>query len=641
MSEALRARLFKSRRQVLKPKPKMNLVEWADTYRYLSSESSALPGRWRTDRVEPARGVMLAATDPMVNQITVMSCSQLLKSEFLNNVVAYYMVNDPCPILMMHPTVSMAESYSKDRLDPMIRDTPAVREVVSGKKGRDSKNTVARKSFYGGQITLVGSNAPAELASRPIRIVLCDEVDRYGISAGVEGDPVSLVAERSATFAPFNKLICTSTPTIEGRSRIEQLYLAGDRRVYVVPCPSCGITEELKFENVKWTDDDPETAAYHCPGCSHVWSESERKRAISRGFYQATAPFKGHASFKVTKLASPWESLSVLVKKFLEAKGNPELLKTFLNTQLAETWVEKGEAPDSQRLYERREPYELNTLPKGVVFLTAGVDVQKDRLEVEIVGYGRDKQSWSIDYRVIMGDTATPKPWSELDKILNESWLTENERSLQIRLMAVDTGYNTQHVYNWLRTKSADRVRGIKGSDGLQTVFGTPKDVDVAKDGSKLRRALKLWTIGVSVLKSELYGWLKMDKPEDGKEFPPGYCHFPMYDLEHFKRLTAEQLMKKTLKGQTHYQWVKTFERNEQLDCRIYARAAASMFGIDRFTDKEFDILEGIDESLKPPPTGRSELLGHGLPKSAPDPQPRKKDVQASDYWSRQKKKFW
>lgn len=637
MSEALRARLEKSRRQVLKPKPTMTLVEWADEYRYLSSESSALPGRWRTDRVEPARGVMLAATDPTVNQITVMSCSQLLKSEFLNNVVAYHMVNDPCPILMMQPTVAMAEAYSKDRIDPMIRDTPSVAAVVSSKKGRDSKNTVARKSFFGGQISLVGSNAPAELASRPIRIVLCDEVDRYPASAGEEGDPISLVAERSATFAPFNKLICTSTPTIEGRSRIEQLYKAGDQRVYVVPCPSCGVEEELKFDNVKWTDGDPETAAYHCPGCGHVWSEPERVKAISRGYYRATAPFKGHASFKVTKLASPWEPLSVLVRKFLEAQGKTELLKTFVNTQLAETWVEKGEAPDSQRLYERRETYSQNSLHPEIVFLTAGVDVQKDRLEYEVVGWGRDKQSWSIDFQVIMGDTASPEPWKELDKVLNRTWTSPSGRELQLRMMLVDSGYNTQHVYNWVRKKPTDRVRATKGSDALQTIFGTPRDVDVGKDGSKLRRALKLWTVGVSVLKSELYGWLKLDMPEDGKQAPPGYCHFPQYDLEHFKRLTAEQLMKKTLKGQVHYHWVKTYERNEQLDCRILARAGASMFGLDRLTDREFDILEGKTEVPTP-----KALPTANVEKTPVKPiQERKTNASQSSFWARQNKKFW
>lgn len=617
--------------RVLKPKPKMNLVEWADANRYLSSEASSQPGRWRTGEVEPAREIMLAATDPQVRQITVMSCSQLLKSEFLNNVTAYYMTNDPCPMLMMHPTVSMAQAYSKDRLDPMIRDTPVVKDVVFQRKGRDSQNTVARKSFFGGQLTLIGANAPAEMASRPIRIVLCDEVDRYPASAGVEGDPVALVSERMATF--FNsKLICTSTPTIQGRSRIEQLYLEGDQRVYVVPCPACGLEEELKIDNVKCVNKDPETAAYECPGCNHLWTESERVRAISRGSYRATAPFKGHASFKITKLASRWEPLSKLMKKWFDAQGKPELLKTFLNTQLAETWIEKGEAPDSQRLYERREEYSTNELPDGVVFLTSGVDVQKDRLELEIVGWGRDKQSWSIDYRVIMGDTATPQPWNELDKLLTESWSTNAnpDRKIQIRMLTVDTGYNTQHVYNWVRRHASDRVRAIKGHGGAQTILGTPRDVDVGRDGAKLRRALKLWTVGVSVLKSELYGWLKMDKPLDGEQFNAGYCHFPMYDLEHFKRLTSEQLMKKTTKGQTLYVWEKVQERNEQLDCRIYARAAASMFGIDRLTSEDFDILEGKHE--KP-----------GAVQTEPTPvvQRKKTEPPPSSYWNRQNKKFW
>jgi phage terminase large subunit GpA-like protein len=535
---------------------------------------------------------MLAATDESVKQLTIMSCSQLLKSELINNVIAYHIVNDPCPTILMQPTVSMAESYSKDRIDPMIKESPALFELVKEKKSRDSQNTILHKVFPGGQLTMIGANSPSELASRPIRLVLCDEVDRYPESSGEEGDPINLIWERSATF--FNrKLICCSTPTIQGRSRIEKLYELSDMRVHCAVCPHCEHGEELKFENVKWTDNDPETARYVCPACHAPWTETERQRAVQNGYYQANAPFKGHAGFKVTKLSSPWEPVSVLAKKFLEARKNPQMLKVFFNTQLAETWVERGEVPDHKRLYERRESYTLNYIHPSVSFLTAGSDVQKDRIEVEIVGWGRDKQSWSIDYRVIMGETSTAAPWIELDKLLNESWQAPDGRELQIRMFTIDSGFNTQHVYDWVRRHPANRVRAIKGSDSLQMISGTPKDVELRRDGSRLSNASKSWPVGSSVVKTELYSWLRLNGAGDDGQFPPGYCHFPQYDEEYFKRLCSEQLMKKIINKRTVFRWEKLHERNEALDCRVYARAAAHMFGMDRMSANDWDALDG------------------------------------------------
>lgn len=576
----------------------------------------------------PAREIMLAVTDPLVKELTVMSCSQLLKSELLNNVTAYHIAMDPCPIIIMQPTSHMAQAYSKDRIDPMIRDTPILTELVSEKKSRDSNNTILHKQFPGGQLTMIGANSPSELASRPVRIILCDEIDRYPDSSGKEGDPVDLIAERAGTF--FNrKQINTSTPTIEGRSKIENKYLLSDQRVHCGTCPHCNVGEEMSFQNVKWTDNDPSTAHYQCPLCAAKWTEPDRIKAIKNGFYRANAPFKGHAGFKVTKVSSPWEPLSVLVKKFLDAKDNSEKLKVFVNTQLAETWVERGEAPDHQRLYERREGYKQNSIPKGVVFLTAGVDIQKDRIEVEIVGWGRDKQSWSIDYRYYMGDTALDQVWLELDKVLNETWKDAENRELKLRMMAVDSGYNTQHVYSWVRKHPTDRVRAVKGQDNITAIFSAPRDAEVARDGSKLRHALKVWHVGVSLVKSELYSWLKLNQPEDGKEYPSGYLHFPEYDLEHFRRLSAEHLMKRTLKGRTTYRWEKKYERNEQLDCRVYARAAAAMFGLDRLSTQEWDILEGkpIEEPKAKAPLGREVN------------PPKPLDAQSSSFWARQNRK--
>lgn len=538
---------------------------------------------------------MLAVTDPTVQKITVMCCTQLLKTELLNNVIGYHIDQDPAPIILMQPTVAMAQAYSKDRLDPMIADSPVLREAVSEKKSRDSQNTILHKSFAGGQISLIGSNSPSELASRPVRTVLADEVDRYPASAGDEGDPINLIIERTATF--FNKkIIMTSSPTIKGRSRIEHEYELSDKRVYVCPCPKCEVTEELKFENVKWFNDDAKTAHYECPECKHQWTEVERRRAIKKGYYIATAPFNGHAGFKVNKIASPWEPLSVLVQKYLECKDDVEKLKTFVNTQLAESFEEKGEAPEHKRLYERRELYKTNTVPMGVIFLTAGVDVQKDRLEVEIVGWGIGKESWSIDYRVIMGETAVLNsgPWLELDKLLNETWQASRDRELQVRVLAVDSGYNTSFVYNWARKYPSSRVMVVKGNDSIQNVLGTPQAADINHAGNKIKRSVKVWPVGVSNLKTELYGFLNLDSAGDDGVYPPGFCHFPQYDEEYFKQLTAEQLMKRKVNGKTVYLWVKTRERNEVLDCRNYARAAASMFGMDRFKPSDWNQLYGM-----------------------------------------------
>lgn len=625
------------RQIALAPTPKLNLVEWADNYRYLSPESSSTPGRWKTTNVEAARGPMLAVTDPRVKKITVMGPTQLMKTELLNNIVGYFIHQDPRPMIVMQPTVSLAETWSRERLDKMLRDTPVLRGRVKEKRGRDADNRLLSKSFPGGQINIIGSNSPTEVASRPVSVVLLDEVDKYPESTGSEGDPVKLIEERTDTF--WNALsVRVCSPTIKGSSRIEQEFLLSDQRIFHGRCPHCDQLDELKWSNVHWDKAAPEeTAAYYCGQCGEIWAEADRLRAISRGEYVATAPFNGHAGFRCNKLASPWQPVSVLVRKFLEAKDSPELLKVFVNTQLAETWEESGEKPDFQRLYERREHYAPNTLPPGVAFLTAGCDVQKDRIEVEIVGWGRGKESWSVDYRVMMGETAGPDVWKHLDALLNETWTNERGQQLQIRVLTIDTGYNTQHVYDWCRRQSPDRVRAIKGQDGLQSTFGTPGDVDKRGDGQRLRRALKVWPVGSSVIKSQLYGWLQLPTPEDGQPFPPGFCHFPQYDLEHFRRLASEQLSKKTVNGRTIYHWMKVYERNEQLDCRVYARAAAAMFGMDRFTEFEWLTLEGQAPSVKQEESYSAPIAPPSMERA------RDRGPEKSDFWARQreKKKFW
>lgn len=583
--------LAKARRENLKPPPTLDLVQWADTYRFLSAEASSEPGRWKTSRVEVARGPMMAVTEPGVREITVMSCTQLMKTEVLLNIIGYFIHQDPAPMLLLQPTVNIAKAFSKDRVDSMCRDTPALRGRVRDKKSRDSGNTMQHKQFPGGHLTMVGANAPGDLAMRPVRVVLCDEVDKYPASAGDEGDPIKLAAERSATF--WNRLIVkTCSPTIEGASRIALEYEQSDRRVFEVPCPHCDHRAEMRWENVIWPEGEPDLAMYACPECGALWKEAERQDAIGRGTWRATAPFRGHAGFKASKLASPWEPIGALAVKFERAQGNPELLKTFYNTQLAETYKDQGEKPAWEPIYERREEYPIGTAPADVAFLTCGVDVQKDRWELEIVGWCPGRRSYSVDYRVILGDTANKDEWGKIAAVLFEKWPHASGVELPLRMMCIDSGYRTSEVYAFCRQFGLGRVAPVKGKDDQQPIISSPRAIDFRRDGKAIK-GVKIYTVGVSTAKAELYGWLKLERPK-GAPPPAGWCHFPQYSESHFKELTSEHTITKLVRGYAREQWTKTPGlRNEPLDCRVYARAAAAIVGMDRMKPADWTAVFG------------------------------------------------
>lgn len=588
------------------PPPTLTTSEWADAERKLSPESSAEPGTWKTSRAPYQKGMLDAVNDPHIRRVVVMSSAQVGKTEILLNTVGYFIHHDPAPILLLQPTLEMAETFSKDRLTPMVRDTPALRGKLKDNKSKDSNNTLLHKKFPGGQITLAGANSPASLASRPIRIILCDEVDRYPKSAGSEGDPVNLADKRSTTF--FNrKTILVSTPVIKGDSKIESEYQASDQRKYHVPCPFCGEVQVLKWKNLIW-DRGPETAKYKCEHCEGLISEKHKASMLAKGKWIAEKEFNGVAGFHINELYSPWSSWANMVRDFLIIKDNPQTLQTWVNTALGETWEQKGDSPDWERLYERRENYPVGCVPNGVLFLTAGADVQNDRIEVEVVGWGRDKQSWSIDYRVFYGNTADDAAWKKLDELLNETFETESKLRLPIRILAVDSGFNTQSVYHWCRRHSISRVIAIKGNEKSNMSVGTASAVDINLKGTKYRNAFKIFPIGVNVLKSELYGWLKLSKPVEGEPYPPGYCHFPEYGSEFFKQLTAEHIVRRVVRGYSRFVWEKIRGRNEALDCRIYARAAATVFGLDRFKDHHWERLESEIGSQSPPQKRRIKI---------------------------------
>jgi phage terminase large subunit GpA-like protein len=510
---------------------------------------------------------MDALSDPNIDTVVVMSSAQVGKTEILNNAVGFYITQDPSPILVVQPTLDMAQTWSKDRLAPMLRDTPVLAGAVKDPRARDSGNTTLHKVFAGGHITACGANSPSSLASRPIRVVLCDEIDRYPVSAGSEGDPVSLAKKRSATF--FNrKLLLVSTPTNKGASRIETAFEASDKRRFHVHCPDCEHPQTLKWSGVKWEEDKPETAKYVCEECGSLWTDAQRAKAIKHGYWIAENPTHRVAGFTLSALYSPWTPLEDGVREFLEAKKQPATLRVWVNTFLGETWEEQGDQVDDNSLMDRREEWEV--VPEDVLVLTAGIDVQDDRLEAEIVGWGKDEESWSIAYRTIHGDPSAPAVWAELDQFLFQTFEHESGNDMIVRASCIDSGgHNTQAVYRYASNREGKRVFAIKGVGGDgKPIIGKPSKNNIGK--------IKLFPVGVDTAKHLLFSRLKINEPG------AGYCHFPMErDEEYFKQLTAEKVATRYHKGFARQEFVKTRPRNEALDVRVYAMAALALLNVN------------------------------------------------------------
>ncbi len=597
-------------RLVWTPPPRLTASQWADASRMLSSEGAPEPGRWDTSRAEYQREIMDACTDPAVETVVIKTSSQVGKTEILNNAVAFHIAHDPCPILVLLPTIELGEAWSKDRLAPMLRDTPSLRDRVAPARSRDGGNTLRHKQFMGGHLTIAGANSPASLASRPIRLLIADEVDRFGASAGAEGDAVDLARKRTTAF--WNrKIIMASSPLHMGRSRIGAAYLASDQRRYWIPCPHCAHFQTLRWDQVRWTDDDPATSAYHCAECGAAWTDAQRWGAVRLGHWRAEAPFRGTAGFALSELYSPWRRIEQTVDDFLAAKGSAERLKVWKNTALGEEWQEAGEAPDWERLNERRELFQMGVVPTGTLVLTAGVDNQAapERLEMAVWAWGAGYEAWLIDVFSIEGNPAAAAPWDEVHAILNRDWPVEGGGTMRIARVGVDTGgQHTAGVYAQLRRLRDPRIAPVKGAAGWSksTPVSGPTYVDVTAGGHKIKRGLKLWTVSVDVFKAEFYRRLWLTKNEDGT-YPVGWVHLPDgITVEHVKQLVAEQLVTiKDRRGFSRHAWDK-LRANEQLDMLVYARAALSLLGSDRYGERFWtnlakQIEPGEPEAMQPP----------------------------------------
>lgn len=570
---AVEQRVIRSR---LKPPPTLTVSQWADRYRRLSRVAEA--GDWRTDRVPYLREIMDACSDSLGERLVIVKASQVGATEALvNNVVGYHIHQDPTNILVVQPSNDEAEKYSKEKLAPMLEDTPVLDGCISEPASRSTDSTILGKKFAGGHLGIVGATSPKGLRSRHRRIILLDEVDGYPASAGAEGDPVMLAEKRATTY--WNrKIVLLSTPTIRGRSRIEKAYAESDQRHYQVVCPHCGAEQELKWGGVnqpfglKWASGKPETAFYLCRQSECHIDEKDKVRIVTAGRWVAENPGHPTRGWWFNTLISLFDGAAWprLAREFLEVKHDPIRLRVFVNTTLAETWEDEGASVDAHILFERLgDGYPADgSVPNGAAVLTRSVDIQDDRLETAVWAWGAGEEGWLTEHEIIPGDPATEVPWRELDQILRRSYAHESGASLRPAVTFIDSGgHHSKEAYAFARARLAMRVFVIKGSsqEGAP-LLGRPTRNNSART--------ILYPVGSFTGKeSVLARFAKV------KEHGPGYLHLPDWlDSEQLNQFTNEKLMTKPVHGRPKRLWVQT-GRNEQLDLAVYALAALQVLG--------------------------------------------------------------
>ena len=565
--------------EIFRPPPDLSISQWADEYRFLSVEASPEPGKWLTSRAEYQREIMDAVK--LSERVVIMTAAQVGKSELLLNTLGYFIHYDPCPVLMLQPTIQMAEDFSKDRLAPMIRDTPVLAERVADPKSRTSGNTLLHKNFTGGHVTLVGTNSPASLASRPIRVLLCDEVDRYPASSGEEGDPLTLAIKRTSNF--WNRrIVMVSTPTMKQTSRIEPAFEQSTREEWCVPCPKCGEYQPYSWEQLLYKDrTEP---VMRCVKCGQEFSESEWK--LGAGIWIAGTEPGGNSvrarGFHLNAFASPWVHWQEIVTAYQEAYSvGEEAIKGWTNMFLGEAYENAEGVIELEDLNANGEDYPKLpdghlAVPNEVLLLTCGVDVQDDRLELEVVGWGFGNQSWGIEYKILYGDPGMPDVWKDLDGYLQKAFRKVTGEEMIIACTCIDSGgHNTDSVYKFTKPRTRRRIFPIVG----RGQWGMPS---VRKPSRNNRYRVPLFTLGVSTIKGTLHTRLKAKKGEGG------YCHFPKdkstgYDEVYFAGLLSERMVIRRTRGRETVRWELREEktRNEPLDCRVYAMGAFEILNPD------------------------------------------------------------
>ena len=549
----------------LQPPPNLKPSEWAEQNIRIPI-GNAVPGLIRFDHAPYQREPLDMTANPFCNRITLMWSAQVGKTTLALCAQAFKIGQDPQSQIMMQPSQGDLGTWLETKFNPLVASNDELERLIAKPRGREGVNNQRMKSYPGGFLMFSWSGSAKTMRGRSAPFIVCDEVDGYDKST--EGHPVSLLWQRAATFGDRRKLLEISTPTIKGASWIESAFEAGDRRYFHVPCPHCGDSQTLRWSNVIWDEGKPDTAKYACNSCGVLWNDGERIAAIRKGEWVATDEFTGHVSYHLNEMYSCFRKLGDIAQSFLDKKHTNDL-QTFVNVSLAETWEEQGEGVEEHVIKQRAEDWG-DKVPEQVAVLVAGVDVQDDRLEVEILGVGRDLEQWSVDYQTLQGDPSSPAVWEHLDSVLFAEYETHDGRLLNIRSTAIDTGgHHTQATYRYIKAREGRRVFGIKGIGGEgKPLVGRPSRNNIGK--------IHLFPVGSDTAKEAVFGHLRITDPG------PGYCHFPIdRPDEYFEQLTAERRVTRYVRGHAKRQWVKKRARNEALDVRCYALAALSISGIN------------------------------------------------------------
>ena len=574
-----------------KPDALLTVSQWADEHRILSAKSASEPGRWRTSRAPYAREPMdeLSAYSA-TEKVVLMWGAQLSKTETGNNFIGYAAHHAPGPIMAVQPTLDMAKRLSKQRIAPLIAETPALVERFASDKSKDSSNTIMAKEFEGGILVLTGANSAVGLRSMPVRYLFLDEVDAFPQDIDGEGDPVSLAEKRTTTFNR-RKILITSTPTIKEQSRIEREYRKSDQRKYFVPCPHCGHEQWLRWRGYSddttdprskdyrlvWVDEAKTQAAYICEECGTHIEERHKTYMLENGRWVATATSVDGKTkgYWLSSLYSPlgWKSWVEILREFEEAVRDPASLKTFVNTVLSETWEEEYSAKlDADGLAKRAESYELLTVPEGGLVITAGVDVQDNRIEILQRAWGEGEESWLVNRTVVFGDPAKMELWDQVLDVLDMEFRHESGAILKTYATSIDSGgHFTHEVYAFTRQHRKRHILAIKGmSLPGKPALGKPTKQDINIRQQTIKKGAMLWPVGSDTIKSLIYGRLK------GVESGPGSYHWPVgLPADYWKQLTSEKQVTKLINGFPKRIWVKNNrDNNEALDCEVYAYAA-------------------------------------------------------------------
>lgn len=609
----------------LKPDPVVLPSEWAEEHLILADGPKA-GFRWDRQTTPYAPGILdCLASTTAYTRVSVRKSAQVGLTELMIAWLGSIIDVTPAKAMLIMPTISTAQDFNREKLGPTIDQTKSLNRKVRQAASRSAQSSTAlSKRFPGGSLILTGANSTADLRSKTVKYLCGDEIDEWPLDLDGQGDPMEMADARQISFHATGdyKKLEASTPTIKGQSRIDAAFEAGDQRYFHCPCPHCDTYQRLVFGGsdidygLKFNTEWPYEAHYICIECGVPIEHHQKRAMVQAGKWIAERPEPGrHPSFHIDALCSLLTTWDKLVEAFLKAKDDPVKLKAFVNLWLGQAWEERGDAPEWSRLFARRESYAPRTIPPGGLIFTCGCDVQGDGIYYEVVAWGRDRQSWSIDQGFMPGNTADPtdKVWSDLDDLIARRYPDAYGNYWPVDALAIDSGYNTNQVYMW--ASKHPNARAIKGMDGWQkaAISASPSKVDINWNGQRLKYGAMLWQVGTWGLKSELYANLRKQGARDGQELdPPGFCHFSeFHDEPYFKQLTSEFLKETNVKGRVIKVWHASGP-NHLHDCRIYNMAMFEHLGGARLTAEEWDQI--VSDRAEPAKGPQGDLIDRMSP---------------------------